>query len=503
MLRWLQLAAVCGVVLVWSNEAFAIVQNTDVAVTKPAGETGSATLTLTQKDSSNRPVKTDTIRVARNQPRARQNVRIDPDIAKTVDVTIETEKGKRTVTVDVTRLLGGGPVELGEGFAIQGTPSAAGTPRRATSNFRIAENESPRPTNRGGYYMQPSGVNGASTFMPNFFFGLVGGASNLGSDGNGANLVSLDTFGGGSIVNTRAISTPGPQGSLGFLGTAAFPLPMAANGAPMPTTFGVTSGMLFGSERDVTTSFSFAGTVPAGAGTVNIKDSAGTPLLFEFGFPVRRNVVFLLGGGGIFSSRETTVTVQEGGAAGTPAFSRTIEQSFFDPAITAGLRLGVADLNNNGRTDVFLGARALVVFKQDGDPVVLQSPNFPSQSYTANSNRGGTEASIFASLDVNLSDFFALEPSRRPVTVSDIRLKRDITRVGQLESGLPLYRYRYLWSDQVYVGVMAQEVADVAPDAVVKGDDGYLRVNYVSLGTSMKTWEQWSAARGWLSREAN
>ena len=87
--------------------------------------------------------------------------------------------------------------------------------------------------------------------------------------------------------------------------------------------------------------------------------------------------------------------------------------------------------------------------------------------------------------------------------MSDIRLKRDIARVGTLDSGLPLYRYKFLWSDQVYVGVMAQEVADVAPDAVVKGDDGYLRVNYARLGTSMKSWEQWSAERGWLSREAN
>ena len=49
-MRWLRLAAVCGAVLVWSNEAFAVVQNTDVVVTKPAGETGTVTLTLTQKD---------------------------------------------------------------------------------------------------------------------------------------------------------------------------------------------------------------------------------------------------------------------------------------------------------------------------------------------------------------------------------------------------------------------------------------------------------------------
>src|SRR5579864_211256 len=41
--------------------------------------------------------------------------------------------------------------------------------------------------------------------------------------------------------------------------------------------------------------------------------------------------------------------------------------------------------------------------------------------------------------------------------VSDARLKRDITLVGRRDDGLGLYRYRYLWSDTVYVGVMAQE----------------------------------------------
>jgi hypothetical protein len=77
-------------------------------------------------------------------------------------------------------------------------------------------------------------------------------------------------------------------------------------------------------------------------------------------------------------------------------------------------------------------------------------------------------------------------------TVSDIRLKRDIVEVGQLPDGLHLYRYRYLWSDTVYVGVMAQEVLTIAPDAVVRGDDGYLRVDYGRLGLQLTTWDQWT-----------
>jgi len=78
---------------------------------------------------------------------------------------------------------------------------------------------------------------------------------------------------------------------------------------------------------------------------------------------------------------------------------------------------------------------------------------------------------------------------------SDIRLKRDIVALARLDNGLGLYRYRYLWSDTLYVGVMAQEVATLMPGAVVRGADGYLRVNYARLGLSMQTWDEWAARR--------
>ena len=75
--------------------------------------------------------------------------------------------------------------------------------------------------------------------------------------------------------------------------------------------------------------------------------------------------------------------------------------------------------------------------------------------------------------------------------VSDARLKRDITPIAKLENGLRLYRYRYAWSDTLYVGVLAQEVLEVAPSAVLRGADGYLRVNYARLGLRMQLWEEW------------
>ena len=80
------------------------------------------------------------------------------------------------------------------------------------------------------------------------------------------------------------------------------------------------------------------------------------------------------------------------------------------------------------------------------------------------------------------------------LAVSDVRLKRDITLVGRRDDGLGLYRYRYLWSDTVYVGVMAQEVALVHPDAVVRGVlDDYLRVDYGRLGLRLMTLPEWDA----------
>ena len=74
---------------------------------------------------------------------------------------------------------------------------------------------------------------------------------------------------------------------------------------------------------------------------------------------------------------------------------------------------------------------------------------------------------------------------------SDIRLKRDIVEIGRLESGLHLYRFRYKWGDQQYVGVMAQEVGRIVPGAVSRGADGYLRVDYGKLGLRLETWDEW------------
>lgn len=74
---------------------------------------------------------------------------------------------------------------------------------------------------------------------------------------------------------------------------------------------------------------------------------------------------------------------------------------------------------------------------------------------------------------------------------SDIRLKQDIYPLGRTDNGLGLYRYRYNWSEQLYVGVMAQEVEKIVPAAVTKGPDGFKRVNYELIGLKLMTWDDW------------
>jgi outer membrane immunogenic protein len=82
----------------------------------------------------------------------------------------------------------------------------------------------------------------------------------------------------------------------------------------------------------------------------------------------------------------------------------------------------------------------------------------------------------------------------RPPVPSDRRLKRDVVLIARLDDGLGLYRYRYLWSDTIYVGVMAQEVALIHPDAIVRsGLDDYLRVDYSRIGLKPMTLSEWDA----------
>ncbi|MFZ1149641.1 MAG: hypothetical protein WAR76_07895, partial [Xanthobacteraceae bacterium] len=74
--------------------------------------------------------------------------------------------------------------------------------------------------------------------------------------------------------------------------------------------------------------------------------------------------------------------------------------------------------------------------------------------------------------------------------------KHDIALLGRLDNGLGIYRFSYNGSNKVYVGVLAQEVMGIRPDAAVVGPDGYLRVYYEKLGVKFETYHEWLRSGG-------
>ena len=60
--------------------------------------------------------------------------------------------------------------------------------------------------------------------------------------------------------------------------------------------------------------------------------------------------------------------------------------------------------------------------------------------------------------------------------MSDVRLKENIRSVGN-HRGLGVYQYNYIWSPVQHIGVMAQEVEKIMPEAVFE-IGGYKGVNY-------------------------
>jgi hypothetical protein len=66
------------------------------------------------------------------------------------------------------------------------------------------------------------------------------------------------------------------------------------------------------------------------------------------------------------------------------------------------------------------------------------------------------------------------------LTLSDRRLKKNIERIGTHRLGIGIYKYDYVWGEHA-VGVMADEVKTVMPEAVIRGADGYDRVDYSRL----------------------
>lgn len=63
-------------------------------------------------------------------------------------------------------------------------------------------------------------------------------------------------------------------------------------------------------------------------------------------------------------------------------------------------------------------------------------------------------------------------------SMSDVRFKENIKKVGKLDNGLTVYVFNYKNDKTPRIGLLAQEVKKLKPEAVTEDKSGFLYVNY-------------------------
>lgn len=121
---------------------------------------------------------------------------------------------------------------------------------------------------------------------------------------------------------------------------------------------------------------------------------------------------------------------------------------------------------------------ALMSGSQVANPQFTQTPqsNVAGVDYTGlvNSNY----QSQLQSRNAMMGGLFGLGAGLvKAIPWSDVRLKRDIVRIGE-RKGLPWYSFRYLWSDDTHEGFMAQDAIKIIPEAVHLDPSGFYKVDY-------------------------
>lgn len=87
-------------------------------------------------------------------------------------------------------------------------------------------------------------------------------------------------------------------------------------------------------------------------------------------------------------------------------------------------------------------------------------------------NSGGVMGGLFG-----LAGTLGSAAMKAGMFASDRRVKDDIVRVGTLDNGLPVYSFRYKSGGGIQIGLMAQDVEKLHPDAVAEFD-GVKHVDY-------------------------
>ena len=113
---------------------------------------------------------------------------------------------------------------------------------------------------------------------------------------------------------------------------------------------------------------------------------------------------------------------------------------------------------------------------------IASTANSPYQVPTENlapTSATAQNLGAFASLAGGVGSLLGGGSSSGSVYGSDRRFKKNIKKIGKTASGIAVYAYNYLWDEfNTVIGVMADEVEKIIPQAVITNEMGYRFVDY-------------------------
>ena len=158
---------------------------------------------------------------------------------------------------------------------------------------------------------------------------------------------------------------------------------------------------------------------------------------------------------------------------------------------------GLAEQTYNNRIQQLSGAAGLGA--QSTGQQAQTAGALGSALATLGSNMGSNTASLYGSQGSNLASLYGAQAQADASSssslfglagsalgmfkFSDRKLKKNIIPTGEfVHDILPIYEFSYIWDkDERHIGVMAQDVLQVFPEAVSLSEDGYMKVDYSRL----------------------
>ena len=200
----------------------------------------------------------------------------------------------------------------------------------------------------------------------------------------------------------------------------------------------------------------------------------------------------------------------QGIAQGTQAYENAKRQLAMSQndrqlaAITGGMNVGLGANQQAFQQEAYNQMQPINVINALRTGSQVQNPTFantPNQAQTAGpdilgatqqgynaqlaaTNAANSASGGFMSGLMGLGGAALMSPTG--TFTSDINAKENITKIGSLDNGLNLYSYNYKDGYDLpegrQIGVIAQEVEAVMPEAVVEMPNGFKGVNYAMLG---------------------